>query len=444
MTDSRSRLPSPDVASATVRDRGRRWSPRRWTLWSLPRSALAYVLGVEAAAVLVMVLTLVLGPHGRGWVVAGLLFLGAVTHAEAARHIERVRVSRVDRPFIDLKSMWTFAGLLLVPTGTALVLVGATFAYWWLRNGQHHSALHKWIFSWATVVLGTAAAGLVLQGFDIDTLLARAAGPTGLVLIAAAACVRWAVNHGLVVGILLLTTRDRSVRRHLASPADTLLGLGALALGAALAVLAAASPWLVPILLVPVITLHRGVLLDQFRHAARTDPKTGLANGAAWAEVAGKEIARARRHGIGLAVLMVDLDEFKAVNDAHGHLVGDEVLRAVAAALSAEVRAYDAVGRFGGEEFVVLLSGVDPPAATHAAERLRARIGAIDLTVPGMAGVTSRVRGLTASIGCVPCRPTDTTVEELLTAADAALYRAKRAGRDRTVTADPARPEVGP
>ena len=287
------------------------------------------------------------------------------------------------------------------------------------------------------MVLGTAAASLVLLGMDPGTLLSAAAGPTGLVLIALAALARWTVNHGLVVGIILLISPSPSVRRHLASPSDTLLGLGALALGAALAVLAAASPWLVPILLVPVITLHRGVLVDQFRQAARTDAKTGLANGAAWAEIAEKELVRARRLGAGLAVLMVDLDNFKSVNDAHGHLAGDEVLRAVAATLSTEVRAYDAVGRFGGEEFVVLLSGVDTASATLTAERLRARIRSIDLTVPG-AGGASRIRGLTASVGCVASPHAAGSVDELVGAADGALYEAKRAGRDRVVTAPPA------
>jgi diguanylate cyclase (GGDEF)-like protein len=438
VTDSRARPSSQDGALATVRDRSRRLGPRGWALWSLPRGPLAYILVIELAAVAVIVSALTLGTADHGWTVAGLLFLGAVTHAEAARHIERIRISKVDRPFIDLKSMWTFAALLLTPTGPTLVLVCGTFAYWWVRNGRHHSAPHKWIFSWATVVLGTAAAGLLLPGVEIGTLLPTAAGPLGLVLIAAAAIVRWTVNHGLVVGILLLTSKERSLRRHLSSPADTLLGLGALALGAALAVLAAASPWLVPILLVPVIMLHRGVLVDQFRHAARTDPKTGLANGAAWSEVAAKEIARAARQDVGLAVLMVDLDEFKAVNDRHGHLVGDEVLRAVAASLSAEVRAYDAVGRFGGEEFVVLLSGVDPAAATVTAERLRSRIGDIDVQVPTPIGTLARVQGLTASIGCATCSAGSRSVDELLAAADAALYRAKRAGRNRTVAADPA------
>lgn len=412
--------------------------PSRWALWGLRTPALVYVLLVDLAAVAALAVTVAFSPPGpQAWVICGLLFVGSALHAEAARHIERVRISPGDKPFIDLKSMWTFAGLLLAQIGPTLVLVTAVFAYWWARN-ERRPPPHRWIFSWATVVLGTTAAGLLLDGVQRDTLLRVAAGPTGLALIAVAALIRWTVNHGLVVGIIRLVSPTTSLRRQLASPSDTLLGLGALALGAALAVLAAASPWLVPILLVPVIMLHRGVLVDQFRHAARTDPKTGLANGAAWAEVAAKEIARARRHDVGLAVLMVDLDEFKAVNDRHGHLVGDEVLRAVAASLSAEVRAYDAVGRFGGEEFVVLLSGVDPAAATLTAERLRGRIGAIDLQVPTAMGALARVQGLTASVGCAPCAAGSRSVDELLAAADAALYRAKRAGRDRTVTADPA------
>ena len=440
VTAPRARPPGRGAGEVTARERPSALSalvPRRWDLWSLRPRALAYVLLVDVLALAALVGAFVWRPvTGRDWAVVGLLFLGAAIHAEAARHIERIRITRNDRPFIDLKSMWTFAGLLLVHLGPALALVTATFAYWWVRNEQHPPP-HRWIFSWATVILGSGAAAFVLVGIDKSTLLTAAAGPEGLVLIALAALVRWTVNHGLVVGIILLISPSSSVRRHLASPSDTLLGLGALALGAALAVLAAASPWLVPILLVPVIMLHRGVLVDQFRQAARTDPKTGLANGSAWAELAEKELARTRRLGTGLAVLMVDLDNFKAVNDAHGHLAGDEVLRAVAATLSAEVRGYDAVGRFGGEEFVVLLSGVDTVSATHTAERLRARVGALDLTVDSPGG-ERRIHGLTASIGCVASPTAAGTVDELVGAADGALYEAKRAGRDRVVTAPPA------
>lgn len=440
MTARRGDAPGGTTPVVTHRDRSRALAllPPRWTLWSLRPRALAYVLTVDVLALVVAVAAFVWRPvSARDWVVVALLFVGVAVHAEAARHIERIRITQDDRPFIDLKSMWTFAGLLLVHLGPALVLVTATFAYWYVRNEQH-PPLHRWFFSWATVMLGTGAAALVLLDVDRSQLLTATAGPVGLVLVAVAAIVRWTVNHGLVVGIILLMSAPTpSVRRHLASPSDTLLGLGALALGAALAVLASASPWLVPILLVPVIMLHRGVLVDQFRQASRTDPKTGLVNGAAWAELAGKEIGRARRQRIGLAVLMVDLDNFKAVNDAHGHLAGDEVLRAVAAALSAEVRAYDAVGRFGGEEFVVLLSGVDETSAALAAERLRGRIGSLEVSVAGSGGAR-RIGGLTASVGCVVSPEASGGVEELVGAADAALYEAKRAGRDRLVCAPPA------
>jgi diguanylate cyclase (GGDEF)-like protein len=440
VTAGRGDAPGGGTSVVTRRDRSRALAllPPRWTLWSLRPRALAYVLTVDVLALVVAVAAFVWRPVvGRDWVVVALLFVGVAVHAEAARHIERVRITRDDRPFIDLKSMWTFAGLLLVHLGPALVLVTATFVYWYVRNEQH-PPLHRWFFSWATVMLGTGAAALVLLDVDRGRLLVSTAGPLGLLVVALAAIVRWTVNHGLVVGIILLMSAPTpSVRRHLASPSDTLLGLGALALGAALAVLASVSPWLVPILLVPVIMLHRGVLVDQFRQASRTDPKTGLVNGAAWAEIAAKEIDRARRHHIGLAVLMVDLDNFKAVNDAHGHLAGDEVLRAVAAALSAEVRAYDAVGRFGGEEFVVLLSGVDTTSATHAAERLRGRIGGLEVAVDG-AGGGRRIGGLTASVGCVVSPTASGGVEELVGAADAALYEAKRGGRNRLVCAPPA------
>jgi hypothetical protein len=253
VTAPRARPTGQEAGELTRRDRSGLVAlvPTRWNLWSLRPRALAYVLTVDVLAVAIVAAAFVWRPtDGRDWLVVGLLFAGAAVHAEAARHIERIRITRTDRPFIDLKSMWTFAGLLLVHLGPALVLVAATFAYWWIRNEQHPPP-HRWIFSWATVVLGTAAAALVLLHMDKSTLLTAAAGPKGLVLIALAALVRWTVNHGLVVGIiLLLSSPTPSVRRHLASPADTLLGLGALALGAALAVLASASPWLVPILLV--------------------------------------------------------------------------------------------------------------------------------------------------------------------------------------------------
>lgn len=405
-------------------------SPRRWSLWALPAPALAYVLAVDVLAVVVGAVFGATEPVAAGDLrTALLLALGCAVHIEAARGIERRREVVADGvPYIDLKSMWSFAGLLLLPLGPALVLVVFSFAYWWLRVSQR-PVPHRWVFSAATVVLATFAAHLVLRTAAEPEILALISGPTGLLLVAAAGLTRWLVNLWLVVGVISLSAPTTTWRQRFGSSTDTLIGLGALALGAATAVLAASAPWIVPVLLVPVMGMHRGFLVGQFARAARTDGKTGLPTAAHWRDHATREVARARRRGgayPGLGVLMVDLDQFKAVNDHFGHLVGDAALREVADALRAEVRGYDAVGRFGGEEFVVLLAEVSPAEVGQAAERIRRRIGACEIRVPD-----GPVRHLTASIGAATLPADAVDLDDLLVAADTALLAAKRSGRDR-------------
>ncbi len=123
MTAPRPLPPGHDAGAVTSRDRSTPSSlsvlvPSRWDLWTLRPRALAYVLVVDALALATIVAGFLWRPStGHDWVVGGLLFLGAAVHAEAARHIERIRISRTDRPFIDLKSMWTFAGMLLMHLG---------------------------------------------------------------------------------------------------------------------------------------------------------------------------------------------------------------------------------------------------------------------------------------------------------------------------------------
>jgi diguanylate cyclase (GGDEF)-like protein len=409
--------------------------PDGWSLWQLPPRVLAYVLAVDVLAVVLGVVLAVREPVSHADVnAAALLALGAAVHIETARHIERLReISADGRPYIDLKSMWSFAALLLLPLGPALGLVVFTYAYWWLRVSQR-PVVHRWTFSAATVVVASCAAAAVIHALPAVGLPGALSGPVGLLVVSLAAVVRWVVNHGLVVGVITLTSPTTPWLQRLGSPTDTLLGLGALALGIVLAVLASTVPWLVPVLLVPLMTMHRGFLLQQFARAAHTDGKTGLATAAHWHAGAAKELARARRMRIGLGVLMVDLDDFKAVNDRHGHLVGDRVLRAVADALSAEVRAYDAVGRFGGEEFVVLLAAVDVEGATSTAERLRARVSAIEVPVHAPDGPAT-VSGLTASVGAAVYPAAADDLDDLVLAADAALYEAKRRGRNRVEVA---------
>jgi diguanylate cyclase (GGDEF)-like protein len=176
--------------------------------------------------------------------------------------------------------------------------------------------------------------------------------------------------------------------------------------------------------------LHRNVLIGQLHVKATTDAKTGLLNAATWTSVADSELDWAARHNKPTGVLVIDLDHFKAINDEFGHLAGDEMLRVVANTITGEVRAYDLVGRFGGEEFVVLLPATSAAETMHVAERIRRRIA--ELVVP----ISGR---LTVSIGMAAFPENGPSRREVLHAADMAMYRAKAAGRNRVHQARQAR-----
>jgi diguanylate cyclase (GGDEF)-like protein len=171
----------------------------------------------------------------------------------------------------------------------------------------------------------------------------------------------------------------------------------------------------------------RETLRDQATH----DSLTGLWNRAATFELLAGELARQRRHGGSIGVALVDLDRFKEVNDNHGHLMGDEVLRAAAKAMEHCTRRYDAVGRFGGEEFILVLPGCDSINALSHAERMRAAIEQISIGTP------QGPVGITASLGVTVARP-EQPIDAcgLIRAADAALYEAKRNGRNRVEYAE--------
>ena len=175
--------------------------------------------------------------------------------------------------------------------------------------------------------------------------------------------------------------------------------------------------------------MHRQ-LLEQ----AHTDPLTGAANRRAFLERAREEIARSRRYGHPLSVLMADIDHFKRINDTHGHAAGDEALKRFAQLMRDDLRPSDLVGRYGGEEFVVLLPETEVADAPVVAERLRAKVEAAELVHEG-----TRFR-MTVSIGVAAVDLYNSSVggsiEPALNEADAALYRAKESGRNRVVIAD--------
>ena len=160
---------------------------------------------------------------------------------------------------------------------------------------------------------------------------------------------------------------------------------------------------------------------------ASTDALTGLPNRRYFDEFCGL-LARRRRADDAVGVLMIDVDRFKALNDGHGHAVGDEVLRAVGAAIVTAVREDDVPARYGGEEFVVLLRNPTRDIAREVGERVRQAVRGLNVADLGVPLVT-------VSVGVAVADSPDQPIEALVEQADAALYRAKRAGRDRVIAA---------
>ncbi|MES2161537.1 MAG: GGDEF domain-containing protein [Pseudomonadota bacterium] len=166
---------------------------------------------------------------------------------------------------------------------------------------------------------------------------------------------------------------------------------------------------------------------ERLRRLSTLDALTGALNRAGL-EIHGKRVAlRAQRGRRSLAVIMIDVDFFKTINDTYGHPVGDEVLRHLAGILKLELRPYDLLARFGGEEFVLVLDGSDLAAATKVAERLRARI---ELELVEIDALSVRY---TASVGVVSSEQHGYDLIALISAGDAAMYEAKRTGRNRVI-----------
>lgn len=400
----------------------------RWPLLGQRRALVVYLCGIVAldlvAIAALAALTEIRIPHLLTF--AALMACGGVC-IEATRRLGMpAGVAR------DLLSAWWLPVALLLPPLYALfapILLQALLQ-WRVRA----TVLYRRVFSSAAIGLAACAASLVFHHFVPDVAeLSR--GTARSILLAVGCAALFAVlNFGLIAIAAHIADPDTRWRDVLWDREGALLDVVELCLGMLVAISCGISLALLVLTLPPVVLLQRSLLHAQLQAAARTDPKTGLLNAAAWQREADTEIVRARRTGETLALLIVDIDHFKRVNDTHGHLVGDQVLAGVAAGLRAQLRDYDVVGRFGGEEFVILLPRADVAEASHVAERLRGRIGRMAMTADD-ALVT-----VTISVGVAVMSLHGDDLIELLAAADLALYRAKELGRDRICLPAPSPP----
>lgn len=412
-----------------------RWSVRGWAVWALPTHVLGPVLLVEATAVCLVLLQFVaLGPASVASVLPALVLVAVgVVHTEIALGVERIRRRVSDGNYVDLTSVWTFAGAVLLPGPHAAVVAVLISGHLWARAWRPRTPLFRHAFTTSTIALSCLAAAAVMESVTGGPLtVTQGHGEPQLVGLVLAILVYTTVNSCLVAGAIAVSSPRFEPSKVFASWEENVLEIATLCLGALAAVAVVIHPLMVVYILPPLLVLHRAVLVRHLEQAASTDGKTGLLNAAAWHTQAERELRRAERREGPRAVLVVDLDHFKDVNDNHGHLAGDQVLAAVADALRREVRDRDLVGRFGGEEFVVLIGGLGEPAEAEleaVAERVRGRIAALRVEIPTPDGPLT-VAGLSASVGGALYPGDGRDLRTLLHVADTALYAAKRAGRN--------------
>jgi diguanylate cyclase (GGDEF)-like protein len=407
---------------------------RGWPIWGIPQNLLTAILTVELATLGVVALGIVRAgaPTTVELQYGALLAVLGLLHGETAVQVERIR-RRISVPHhIDMSSVWIFAGVLVLPIGLVAGLVLVLQIQIWVRTGRPRMPYFKHLFTATTLALASCAAHAVIHGVNGPGPMTDGADLLGVLL---GLLIFTTVNGGLVGGAIAMSSAKPSMSVMFGALDDNALEVATLCFGALVAATLIEAPWMLVFVFPPLLLLHRTALVRQLQEKASTDGKTGLLNAAAWHTQAERELRRAGRRAVeSRAVLVVDLDHFKDVNDRHGHLAGDEVLAAVAEALRSEVRERDLVGRFGGEEFVVLLGALgsdeeSPAELAAVAERIRSRIAALRVQMPTPDGPLT-VGGLSASVGAALYPEHGRDVRSLLHVADTALYAAKRAGRN--------------
>jgi diguanylate cyclase (GGDEF)-like protein len=335
----------------------------------------------------------------------------------------------------DLLSAWWLPIAFLLPPGYALLAPLPVMALIQLR--VRRSLLHRRVFSAAAIGLAHAVASVAFHsltgGASAHELIT--AGPKDAVVwtgYAIGCAVLAAIANAVLVAIpVKATSPENSWGELLWGTENHLPEVVELCTGILIALVCALSPILALLVVIPLVFLQRGLMHRQLSAAARIDSKTGLLNALTLEREANAEIGRAIRTSSPLALMLVDIDHFKTINDRHGHLAGDKVLCGIANSMTTALREYDLLARFGGDEFALLLPQTDMDEALRTAHRLRRRLAELAVT-SGQDTIHT-----TVSIGVAGLTSMDEDVTDLLAAADVALYRAKARGRDRVEVAAP-------
>jgi diguanylate cyclase (GGDEF)-like protein len=398
---------------------------RGWPVWQLPRWLAACITAVITAYVAVAAGALASTPVRPGDLRLCAVFVGCgAASVELTRRAgEREGLAR------DVYAIWDLSAAVLLPPLYALLipLPRAVLTEWRIRR----TLLHRRAYSTAAYGLAYAAASVVFRSAVPVLCGGGSGGHASAWIMLAVGCglVSMAVQACLILPPVRATAAPGTRLRSLVLGREAVCNQVTELCLAVLTAFAAAHSALALIVALPLVTvLQRSLRHASLAAAARTDAKTGLLNAGAWQREAAVEVTRAARAQTPLAVAIADIDHFKAVNDTHGHLAGDAVLAAVSAAMRDLLRDCDLCGRFGGEEFALLLPRTTAAQALEITERIRQGIS--QLAIPRDSTPAIRV---TISIGVAVPSQARHTLDDLLAAADHALYQAKRSGRDRVV-----------
>jgi diguanylate cyclase (GGDEF)-like protein len=402
---------------------------RGWQVWTLKEPLRGYLLAVITLAVVLIPLA---AAHAR-WpasqmaVFVALLICGAVS-IESTRAVKEIHGAIVR----DLQPVWYLAIAITLPPAYALAAPVPLLAYkLWRTPGL---VIYRRVFSNATISLAYGCAAWLFHAVP-----SSAAGPapgagvhvlTWVIVAVGCGVLAWAINVGLIVVAIRLADPGARVRELVGNRDAATADLIELSLAVSLALVVAINPVLMALALPSVLLYRRYMLSAQLVAQARIDPKTGLLNAGTWRREAEVEFARALRRSDPFALVIVHIDHLQSVRDTAGHPAGDQVLRAIAGTLTESLRGYDLIGRFGAEEFAVLLPRTGGDEARRLAERLRDHIAGQPIAID--AGSHSGfVFRMTVSIGIAVLDELRDTLAELVNAAGCALAEAKSAGHNR-------------
>jgi diguanylate cyclase (GGDEF)-like protein len=401
-------------------------SVRGWQIWTLASPLREYIVLVTVLVGVTILLSVARTERNGTQLVIFLALLGCgVVAIESTRTVKEIHGAIVR----DLQPVFYLAIAITLPPAYAFVAPVPLVVYklWRIRG----LVVYRRVFSNATISAAYGSISVIFHALPSSVAGhspgsgAHAVAWCGIVAVCGA--LAWAINDGLVVIAIKLSDPKARVRELIGNREAITSDLIELSLGTSLALIVAIDPVLMALALPSIVLYRRYLMNSQLLALARIDAKTGLLNANTWQREAEVELFRAMRSRAPLALAMVNIDHFKSMNETVGSIVSDQLRRDIAGMLREQLRDQDLIGRFGGEEFAILLPQTGRDEAKRISERVRDHIAAEPIAIES-GSQEGFVFRLTVSIGVAVLNESRRALTELIGAADSALGQARSTG----------------